>query len=181
MPLPWIKMWIEGLDDPKLTRMSLAERGAWWDLLKLAAKCEAGGRIVSGGIGLELDEIADSLHIKTADERQALESMIVKMAERGSLMWNEGHTLVVVNYEKRQMVPPSSRPEAIAKRQRTFRERKKKNQGVNGVRSGQTLPSWICDKCGDRADNVLLSIPHRQCKCGGKMILVEAQEEAGEG
>jgi len=51
MPLPWIKMWLEALDDPKLTRLSLAQRGAWWALLKLAGKCDAGGKIVSGARG----------------------------------------------------------------------------------------------------------------------------------
>ena len=55
MPLPWLKMWVEALDDPKLIKLSLAERGAWWGLLKLVRKCEDGGRsgrIVSGGAGL---------------------------------------------------------------------------------------------------------------------------------
>lgn len=123
MPLPWIKMWLEALDDPKLTRMSLAERGAWWGILKLADKCDAGGKIISGGTGLEMDEIADALHIKTAEDRQSLESMIVKMEKRGSLLWNENHVLTVVHYEERQRIPPSSRPEAVAERVRRHRER----------------------------------------------------------
>lgn len=124
MPLPWIKMWLEALDDPKLIRLSLAERGAWWGILQLAGKCDAGGKIVSGGEGLDIDEIADALHIKTAEDRKSLESMIAKMERRGALKWNQG-ALTVVHWEERQRIPPSSRPEAVAERVRRHREREK--------------------------------------------------------
>jgi len=117
-------MWLEALDDPKLTRLSLAERGAWWGLLKLAGKCAAGGKIISGGLGLDIDEIADALHIKTGQDKQTLESMMAKMEERGSLKWNN-HALVVVHWEERQRVPPSARPEAVAKRVQLYRARRK--------------------------------------------------------
>jgi len=141
MPLPWIKMWLEALDDPKLTRLSLAERGAWWGILQLAGKCEAGGRIVSGSQGLDMDEIADALHIK-ADDRQALGSMVAKMEQRGSLKWND-NTLVVVHWEERQRIPPSSQPEAIAERVRRSRERRKETGKGDEV---QPLPKVGEDK-----------------------------------
>ena len=128
MPLPWMKMWVEALDDPKLTRLSLAERGAWWGLLKLAHKCAAKGKLLSGGIGLDMDEIADALHIKTSDDRQALKSMIAKMEKRGSLVWNDD-VLTIVHYEERQKIPPSARPEAVAERVRRFRDRQKDKKG----------------------------------------------------
>lgn len=128
MPLPWIKMWLEALDDPKLTRLSLAERGAWWGILALAGKCNAEGKILSGGAGLDMDEIADALHIKTDEDRQALESMIAKMVDRGSLGWNE-HTLTVAHWEERQRIPPSLRPEMVAERVRRYRERRKGDRG----------------------------------------------------
>jgi len=124
MPLPWIKMWLEALDDPKLTRLSLAEKGAWWGILQLAGKCEAGGKLVSGGQGLDIDEIADSLHIKSSEDRGALESVVTKLEKRGSLKWNHG-VLTVVNWEKRQRRPPSAQPAAVAERVRRFRERAK--------------------------------------------------------
>ena len=148
MLLPWIKMWLEALDDPKLTRLSLAERGAWWGILKLAGTCNAGGKIVSGGGGLSLDEIVDALHIKTPEDRQSLESMIAKMKERGSLMWNE-NALTVVHYEERQRIPPSARPEAVAERVRRHREHRKKTgngkvvQPLPKVGEGEEVPPVI--------------------------------------
>lgn len=123
--MPWMKMWLEALHDPKLTRLSLAERGAWWGLLQLAGECDAGGKIVSGGEGLGIDEIAEALHIKTAGDRQSLESMMAKMQKRGSLAWNAS-TLTVVHYEERQRIPPSARPEAVAERVRRHREKKRR-------------------------------------------------------
>ena len=117
-------MWIEALDDPKLTRLSLAERGAWWGLLKLAHRCEAGGKIVSGGVALDLNDIADALHIRNGEDRGAFESMIAEMKKRGSLSW-KNDVLFVVNLEERQKVPPSSEREAVAQRQRDSRERKR--------------------------------------------------------
>ena len=124
MPLPWMKLWGESLDDPKLIRLTLAERGAWWGLLALAHKCEANGNLISGSQGLEIEEIADALHIKTSDDRQSLESMITKMEKRGSLKWNHS-TLKVIHWEERQKIPPSSRPEAVAERVRQHRQRLK--------------------------------------------------------
>jgi len=124
MALPWIKMWVEALDDPKLTRLSLAERGAWWGILKLARKCDAEGKIVSGNEGLSVDEIAEALHIRTGEDRQSLESMIAKMGKRGSLKWND-NILVIVHWEERQRIPPSARPEAVAKRVQRYREKQK--------------------------------------------------------
>ncbi|GAI96931.1 unnamed protein product, partial [marine sediment metagenome] len=83
-----------------------------------------GGKIVSGGQGLDMDEIADALHIKSSEDRGALESVITKLEKRDSLKWNQG-VLTVVHYEERQKIAPSSRPEAVAERVRRFRERKK--------------------------------------------------------
>jgi len=125
--LLWIKMWLEALDDLKLIRLSLAERGAWWALLKLAGKCNADGKIISGGLGLGIEDICDALHIKTGEDRSSVESMIKKMEERGSLKWN-GSVLTVVHYEERQRKPPSAQPEAVAARVRQFRDRHKKGE-----------------------------------------------------
>lgn len=129
MALPWVKMWVEALDDPKLIRLSLAERGAWWGLIKLARKLDPqgnnSGRLETGGQGLDMDEIVDALHIKTDSDRRALESMIEKMKSRGSLLWN-GSMLTIVHFEERQRIPASTHPEAVADRVRRYRDRQKK-------------------------------------------------------
>jgi hypothetical protein len=125
-PLPWIKYWLDSLHNPKLIRLSLAERGAWWGLLGLAGELggyDSDGALVAGGQPLTLDEIAESLHIKQAD-RPHLDSMVEKMVYGGSLAWN-GNTLYVVNWDERQHIPTSDRPEAVKERVRLCRERQK--------------------------------------------------------
>lgn len=135
MPLQfWIKLWLESLDDLKLSRLTLAEIGAWWGLLSLAGKCNAEGKIAVAGEGFTIDQIADALHIKTAQDRQSLESMITKMEGLGSLLWN-GDTLLIVHYKERQKVPKSSTPEDIADRVKRFRDKQRKadpNKFVKG-------------------------------------------------
>lgn len=131
-------MWLESLDDPKLTRLSLAERGAWWGILELAGKCDAGGKILSGNVGLDMDEIADALHVK-GDDRQSLESAVAKMEQRGSLLWNEGHILTVVHWEERQRIPLSARPEAIAERVRRYRKHRKETEEPEELAPSPTL------------------------------------------
>lgn len=40
---PWLKLWCEWVDDPKMLRLSLAEQAAWWRVVTLAQKCNAQG------------------------------------------------------------------------------------------------------------------------------------------
>ncbi len=128
--LPWMKMWIEALDDSKLTRLSLAERGAWWGLLQLAHRCEAGGKVVSGGQAMTMEEITDALHIKNGEDRESLRSMIEKMQARGSLVWN-GETLFVIHLDERQTIPPSAERSAVAERVRQHRARKQEHKPMD--------------------------------------------------
>ena len=138
MPLPWMKMWLEALDDPKLTRLSLAERGAWWSLLQLAGKCDAGGKLLSGGQGLDAKEISDALHIKTNEDHQALDSMLAKMENRGSLSWN-AKVLTVVHWQERQRIPPSAHPDRVADRVRRYREGKRRELALADPREAEKL------------------------------------------
>jgi len=168
MPRPWMKMWLEALEDLKLISLSLAERGAWWGLLKLAAKCEAKGRIMSASSGLSIDEIADALHIKSNEDRLALESMIVKMEKRGSLKWND-NILLVVHFEERQRVPPSAQPGAVAERVRLYRERQDKKPGKRIHKK--------CPVCNFKAMTDEVYCP--ECSKRGKTSILEKDYTAG--
>lgn len=99
---PWLKMWVEWIDDTKMLSLSLAEQGAWWRLVTLAKKCAAGGLLVKGrGTPLSLDQIADAIRIKTKADRRVFNSMVEKMIELGSLNWNLA-TLIVTHFAERQ-------------------------------------------------------------------------------
>jgi DnaD/phage-associated family protein len=120
---PWLKMWVEWIDDPKMLSLSLAQQGAWWRLLALAQKCMADGLLVKGnGAPLSLDEIAATLRITTKPDRKVFDSMIEKMTDQGSLHWNS-NALVVTHFAERQAKTSSETPEAIRDRVRRHRER----------------------------------------------------------
>ncbi|MBA7703454.1 hypothetical protein ES703_112240 [subsurface metagenome] len=120
---PWLKMWVEWIDDPKMLSLSLAQQGAWWRLLALAQKCMADGLLVKGnGAPLSLDEITDTLRIITKPDRKVFDSMIKKMTGQGSLHW-DSNALVVTHFAERQAKTSSETPEAIRDRVRLHRER----------------------------------------------------------
>jgi len=121
---PWLKMWVEWVDDPKMLSLSLAEQGAWWRLCTLAKKCAADGFLVKGrGAPLSLEEIADAIRITAKADRKVFDSMTEKMIDLGSLHWNS-KALVVTHFAERQAKTASETHEAVAERVRRFRERK---------------------------------------------------------
>ncbi len=120
---PWLKLWTEWIDDPKILRLTLAERGAWVLILSLAQKCDAGGSLVtSSGSSLTLDEIMEALHVATPDDVLAFINMVSKMQNEQSLVWND-NTLQVIHFAERQELVPSETPEAVRERQRRHREK----------------------------------------------------------
>ncbi|HUV51491.1 MAG TPA: DnaD domain protein [Dehalococcoidia bacterium] len=121
---PWLKMWVEWIDDPKMLSLSLAEQGVWWRLVTLAKKCAADGSIVKGhGTPLSLAQIVDTIRIKTKADRKVFDSMVEKMTDQGSLHWNDD-TLVITNFKVRQAKTTSETPEAVRERVRLHRQRK---------------------------------------------------------
>ena len=144
---PWLKMWVEWVDDPKMLSLSLAEQGAWWRLCTLAKKCAADGFLVKGhGAPLSLDQIADTIRIKTKADRKVFDSMVEKMTDQGSLHWNDD-TLVITNFAERQAKTTSETPEAVRERVRLHRER----QAVTKIPLHPlTTPTTVKDKDIDK-------------------------------
>lgn len=123
MPKPWLKMWGEWIDDPKMNHLSLAEQCAWWRLVTLAHRCDADGHLTHGnGLPLTLDEIIEAIRCGDRKDSKSVESMMAYMIEKGSLHWND-KTLVVTNLKKRQETAASETPEAVRERVRRYRER----------------------------------------------------------
>ena len=122
---PWLKMWVEWIDDLKMLDLTLAEQGAWWRLVTLAKKCAADGPLVKdNGAPLSLDEIASTLRIITKADRKVFDAMIEKMTDQGSLHWNH-NTLIITHFKDRQARTTSKTPEAVRDRVRRFRERQR--------------------------------------------------------
>jgi len=103
-PFPWIKLWFDMLNDVKMNRLSIAERGCWTGILLLAGQSpERGKFLLTETEPMTIDDIASALHL-TLEERPTLESCISKLLTLNSLRWNEYNCLEVVNFKKRQEV-----------------------------------------------------------------------------
>jgi len=126
--MQYIYFWTDALHNIKIYRLNLAQRGAWAWICLLAGECDKGGRIEKGGKPLSMDEIADSLHIKSKSERKELDVMIEKMIVAESLVWNDGHVLVVTNFRERNPMLPPNIKDANSARVKLHREREKQMQ-----------------------------------------------------
>jgi DnaD/phage-associated family protein len=150
-PKPWLKMWGEWLDDPKMLKMNLAEQGVWWRLVSLSHRCNADGRLVHGsGQPLSLDEIADAIRCLEGRNRKTFDSMFEYMSSKNSIHW-EDDTFIITNLKKRQEKVASETPEALRERQRRRRARMKEEYGI--VDSSIPL------------ENRLAVIERDKCKC----------------
>jgi len=120
---PWLKMWVEWIHDPKMLGLTLAETGAWWKLVALAQELAQDGRIAeSAGRPLNIDEVANCLHLSKRNDIKHLLIMIEKMQRQGSLHW-EGATLVITKFAERQAQVPSATREAVRDRVKLHRRR----------------------------------------------------------
>lgn len=121
---PWLKMWVEWIDDPKMLSLALEEQAVWWRLCALAQKSAADGLLIKdSGERYTIEEILDIIRIKKS-QRPIFDSMMQKMVKEKSLHWVDG-TLVVTNFHKRQTAKPSDSPEAIRDRVSRYRQRRK--------------------------------------------------------
>jgi len=119
---PWLKLWAEWIHDPKMLALTLAEQGAWWRLVTLAASCGAEGKLVTGNdIPLTFPEIANCLHITSTEDMDVLKSMVAKMELKGSLNWNSD-ILTVTHLVERQAKVASETTEALRERQQKRRQ-----------------------------------------------------------
>ncbi len=108
-PLPWIKLWLEMLNDTKMNRLSAAEKWCWIGILLLAGQPpERGKLLLTETEPMTLEDIASALRL-TPEEIPLLENCISKLIDLKSLKWND-HCLEVINFKKRQEVYKSDLP-----------------------------------------------------------------------
>lgn len=133
----WIKLHTEIIDDPKIGRLSFADKGLWLCLLALAGKIDdrdADGAL-TGKIG-SLDDVTWLLRTQVADIQPGIERMV----SAAMLHW-DGDALCVTHFAERQE-QPSEKPSAIATRVKRHRAAAKQNSNadVTGCNGDVTAP-----------------------------------------
>ena len=86
-PLPWIKLWFDILGDPKMTRLSGAEKWCWVGILLLAGQSPIRGKLMlTDTTPMTINDIARALNLHPYEIRH-LKNLISKMIELKSLRW----------------------------------------------------------------------------------------------
>jgi DnaD/phage-associated family protein len=112
MPLPWIKLYVEILEDPKMGKMSE------WLFARCIRLFLLAGREGKDGMLPPVEDIAWSLRIDEDKTAQTLRDL----AEVGVTHQTEDGSWCITNFAKRQAISDG------AKRVKEYRERKKQHQ-----------------------------------------------------
>lgn len=123
--MPWIKLWTEFPDDPKLRRCSEGSQLLFLKLLALAGQCDAEGYLVNGDAPLLAEDIAWRLRI----EVERTEGLIDELLQAELLENDEGY-LLIPNFSKRQGRSQMQKRAKWAERQQ--RHRAKMTETVTG-------------------------------------------------
>ena len=101
--LPWIKLWFEIIGDPKMTRLSSAEKWYWIGILLLAGQSPIRGKLMlTSTEPMSADDISAALSL-SAEEIPQLKNCIAKLQKLGSLALNS-NCFEVVHFKERQEV-----------------------------------------------------------------------------
>lgn len=118
MAYPWFRAYSEMLHDPKIRRMSPAQRWVWVGLLCLASDSEERGTLeLAPGVAYDLDDFEGALGV----DAETVETCLAMAAKLGMIRY-DGTKLIIVNWDKRQYDNPSDVPEATRARQRKHRQ-----------------------------------------------------------
>ena len=121
--LPWLKLWVEMLDDEKMQLLTTEQWGIWIKLLLMAQKREHGGwiRKINGG-GYSDEEWVSMLGVGIETWHTTCKLMAGKRMNMIRFNKRSG-TLFVINLSKRQARKPSDEPEKTKERQKSSRRR----------------------------------------------------------
>src|SRR3990167_474290 len=95
--MPWVKLYTEALDDPKLGRLPDSLKWRFVQFVMLAGECDAEGYLISGSEPMTVQDLAWRLRI---DEKQ-LEEDTAALSLAGLIVNDDGAWLIV-NFSKRQ-------------------------------------------------------------------------------
>lgn len=94
--MPWVKMYIDFLDDPKIGRLSDRQKLRFMQLILIAGECDMDGMLVNGDTALKTEDIAWRIR---ADEKHVFDD-IAALHAAGLVDISEA--INVVNFSKRQ-------------------------------------------------------------------------------
>lgn len=167
--LPWLKLYTETIDDPKIKRLSVRERWIWVTVLCLAQKSPVNGKLMlTSTQKLDHSDIATAAMLTINDfteedkkngnfeawtqfghEEFMVESAIQKFESLEMIKRDKNGVVTLCNFLKRQFGKASNAPDEIRKRVESFRKRKKSEHETPSCNADVTRCNAI-DKDIDR-------------------------------
>ncbi len=119
--MPWVKLWNDFLDDPKMGRLARSTRLTYIELILIAGECDANGNLTNGEIPMTVDDITWRLRVDKesfiADLKALMKAGVIQLL---------GGTYLVVNFEKRQGRSQTEKRAMWRERQTRYREKQTK-------------------------------------------------------
>jgi len=133
--MPWVKLYSEFLDDPKLARLDDQVKLRFVQLLLLAGECDAEGYLVSGTYKMTLDDLAWRLRIPF----EVCEHDIHELQEHGMVTYDEAlGAFLVVKFADRQGRSQEEKRAEWRERQDRFRDKQPEPEPVTTAGTGVT-------------------------------------------
>ncbi len=117
--MPWVKLWLDFLDDPKIGMLPDSAQLFFVKLMALAGESDAEGYLVNGEAPLSEKQIAWRFRISEDAAHLAIE----ELEALGIVAWDEGY-LLIVNFSKRQGRSQQQKREQWVERQQRSRSKK---------------------------------------------------------
>jgi hypothetical protein len=159
--LPWLKLWVEIVDDPKLRSWTDTDRWLWVCLLAIARSHGKGGVIP-----MDLDGVAWRLR----RGHEELDTMVQKAmrADPPMVDMDKDGNLYILNFERRQAGKPSDHPEEV--RERVAKHRAVTRYNVTSQSGQSQLQQKDVTRYNGAADDVT--------RYNGAADQIDAQKEA---
>jgi len=116
--MPWVKVYTEMLDDPKLAKIDEAIKWRFIELILVAAECDAGGAFIVGDSEMTIDDIAWRLR----EDKIKLSSDIELLIKAG-ILHKDGTVLEIPKFADRQGPTQKEKRASWKERQQKRRER----------------------------------------------------------
>jgi len=133
--MPWVKIYTEILDDPKIARLGIQTKWRFIELLLVAGECDSEGYIVNGDEPLTIEDIA--WRLRTTPEE--LQPDIDALLGIGIIDIEDDGALLIVNFSQRQGRSQAQKREQWRVRQQKSREsRARDSQEQEEIVTGDT-------------------------------------------
>jgi len=132
-PVRYIKAWTSAVHDPKIYRLTFAERGIWWSALLLSGfASDVPGMFVVNDEPMSMREICNDLHCKTpADERAVADAF--RKFTTSELMTIDDWGYTILNWSKWQAEYNRETADESAARVRRWRAKRKAERAADGA------------------------------------------------